>query len=434
VSSINSAGHVGASGGTPEGHPPRAVATDEPPAPLVGGDAEILGRLIASAPHAIAITSGDSHLLRRVNHAFCRFASASASDVLDRPLGQAVSPSSGDGLVPLLDRVLMSGQAEEHVETRPAQGSADQAVWSYTVWPYGSDSRGAAGLIVEVRDRTRESSSADRIREVAQQIRDIDERLLRSAIQEQELAERAEAAAKAKSDFLAMMSHELRTPLNGIVGYTGVLLSGAAGETTEEQRQGLERINACSYHLLELIDDVLSFAKAEAGTVEARAERVDICTLAREVAALVEPIVERRGLHLRLDVPDAPLTAETDAPKVRQILLNLLGNAVKFTEHGEVRLQVREDSKRQRLRLLVRDTGIGIPPNDLERIFEPFVQSEQGMTRRFGGTGLGLPISRTLANLLGGQLTVESSLAQGSTFLLELPRSGATGAAASARR
>lgn len=196
------------------------------------------------------------------------------------------------------------------------------------------------------------------------------------------------------------------------------------GPTTEKQRTSLERITACSAHLLEMIEDVLSFARVESNAVQANPERVDVDRLAREVAAIVEPLAVRKGLGVRVVVPDAALAIETDAAKLRQILLNLMGNAVKFTEAGEVRLEACADpDDGARVRLRVQDTGIGIPQQDLERIFEPFVQSEAVLTRRFGGTGLGLPISRALAVLLGGTLTTESAPGEGATFTLTLPRS-----------
>jgi signal transduction histidine kinase len=298
--------------------------------------------------------------------------------------------------------------------------------WSYTVWPREDGSGAITGLMVEVRDRTTETEGTRRLEQFADQIRQINERLLGSALREQEWAEKAEAAARAKSDFLAMMSHELRTPLNGIIGHTEVLSGEVIGPINAKQREGLQRISNCSADLLQLIDDVLTYSRVEAQRVPVRPERVDLCRLARETVALVEPLAMKKRLELSVSTPDGSLRVETDPQMVRQILLNLLGNAVKFTERGSVRLEVASQSGEIRLR--VRDTGLGIARADLDRIFEPFVQSEAVMTRRFAGTGLGLPISRTLATVLGGTLTLESTPGEGATFTLHLPRSAPSAA------
>jgi signal transduction histidine kinase len=384
------------------------------------GHRDLPASWIEGAPHAIAVTHGPAHLLRQVNPAFCRLMSMEAEAVLGRPYAEVLPEPGGDGPLPLLERVFRSGVAELDVAVPRPRAEGESAVWSCTVWPLGSNSGETTGLVVEVRDRTHEAESMRRLQEMADQIRLINERLLRSALQEQELAEKAEAAARAKSDFLALMSHELRTPLSGIVGYADVLLGEMLGPINEKQRHGLRRINACSAHLLDMIDDVLAYARAEARSVQMRPEPVDLCRVAAEAAAIIEPMAAKKGLRLQVETPRDPLPLETDSQKVRQILLNLMGNAVKFTEEGEVRLKVCAEEAEICLR--VRDTGIGISPEDMERVFEPFVQSEAVMTRRFGGTGLGLSLSRSLAHLVGGELTAESTPGRGSEFVLRLPR------------
>ncbi len=225
-------------------------------------------------------------------------------------------------------------------------------------------------------------------------------------------------ANQAKADFLAVMSHELRTPLNAILGFTDLLELGVAGPVTEKQREQLGRITASSRHLLHLIEGILGFARLEAGRVEVQTEPVELTQLMWEAAALIEPLVQKKGLHLRLTVPEAPLILDTDAGKVRQIVLNLLSNAVKFTRQGEVELEVHTSESGVVLR--VRDTGIGIPPDELERIFDPFAQVEQSRSQRADGTGLGLSVTRQLARLLGGEVSVESEPGTGSTFTVRL--------------
>lgn len=232
--------------------------------------------------------------------------------------------------------------------------------------------------------------------------------------------ELAESAGRAKSQFLATMSHELRTPLNAVIGYGDLIESEVAGPLGDKQREYLGRIRASARHLLHLIDQLLSLSRIEAGKEEVHLERTNIAALARDAAALVRPQAERKGLHLCVQTPEEPLMVETDQDKLRQILLNLLSNAIKFTEAGEVRLGVHRE-ERGAVLFEIGDTGIGIASEDLERIFEPFTQVDQSNTRRQGGTGLGLPISRQLTRLLGGELWVNSMIGQGSTFTIRLP-------------
>jgi PAS domain S-box-containing protein len=230
----------------------------------------------------------------------------------------------------------------------------------------------------------------------------------------------AEAASQAKSQFLTVMSHELRTPLNAIVGYEDLLEAGVGGPVTATQKEHLGRIKAGANQLIELVNQILSLARIESGREEVEREVVDLRVLSMEVTSLIAALAAQKGLRLETDLPDGPLPAETDAGKIRQILLNLLGNAVKFTAAGFVELSLAADE--QEVSFRVRDTGAGIPESLREMVFEPFVQADSSSTRNYGGTGLGLAVSRELARLLGGNLRVESSSEEGSTFLLRLPR------------
>ncbi len=226
-------------------------------------------------------------------------------------------------------------------------------------------------------------------------------------------------ADAAKGEFLAVMSHELRTPLNAIIGYADLLDAGVAGDLNQAQRDQLGRIRVGSRHLLRLIEEVLLFSRLEAGREEVHREQVELDALAREAAVLVEPLAREKGLEFRVQVPDHPVPVETDAGKVHQIVLNLLSNAVKFTDEGEVAVSLAASNGHAVLR--VRDTGIGIAPENLERIWDAFSQVEQAPTRRVGGTGLGLSVTRNLARLLGGDVAVESAPGRGSVFTLRLP-------------
>ncbi|MEP6692530.1 MAG: ATP-binding protein [Gemmatimonadaceae bacterium] len=224
----------------------------------------------------------------------------------------------------------------------------------------------------------------------------------------------AVAASQAKSDFLAVMSHELRTPLNAILGFSSLMLDEIPGPVSEAQRAQLGRINAGGRHLLSLIDEVLTLARVEAGRESVRTEEGDIYAIARETASLAEPMAGAKRLSLRTVVPDGQCIVHTDLTKVRQILLNLLTNAVKFTSQGEVMLSARCDNGE--VTFDVRDSGIGIEPHLLPKIFEPFYQIDQSKTRRAAGTGLGLSVTRHLARLLGGDVSVVSVPGEGSTF------------------
>ena len=240
------------------------------------------------------------------------------------------------------------------------------------------------------------------------------------AIENARLFAEAQQASRAKSDFLAVMSHELRTPLNAILGFSDLMLLGVPEPLPVGTIRQVDRIRAAAQHLLEVIEEILTFSRLEIDKEGVRAEPLDLREVVSAAASIAEPLARTRGLEFQTALPDEPVEAVTDAHKVRQVLLNLLGNAVKFTERGMVELSAAEDAGR--VRLTVRDTGIGIAPESLERIWEPFQQVEQSMTRTVGGTGLGLTVSRRLARLLGGDVTVQSSPGEGSAFTVWLPR------------
>ena len=244
----------------------------------------------------------------------------------------------------------------------------------------------------------------------------------RERLLESERAARAEAedANRAKSKFLTVMSHELRTPLNAIGGYAELIELEVHGAITPAQREALQRIQRSERHLLGLIENVLSFARVEAGTVRFDIHKVAVAELVRSAELLVEPQVRARGLRVELVDCDQPGWVAADADKARQILLNLLSNAMKFTPSGG-RVTVTCRSGDDLAEITVADSGIGIPPDMLDSIFEPFVQVDTGLTRTQEGVGLGLAISRDLARGMGGDLVVASTLGEGARFTLRLP-------------
>ena len=231
---------------------------------------------------------------------------------------------------------------------------------------------------------------------------------------------RAEEANQAKADFLAVMSHELRTPLNAISGYVDLLTLGVDGSLTERQRASLNRIQLNQQHLLSLIEDVLSFVRIEAGRIPLDIRTVPVRLVAEALEATVRPDLERKELAFSCDACDAAISVQADPEKLRQILLNFVANAIKFTpDNGHIRVGAEREGTA--VRIWVTDTGIGIPPDQIAQVFEPFFQVESGPTRRYPGIGLGLAIARDLARAMDGEVRLDSTVGKGSTVSVVLP-------------
>ncbi len=236
-----------------------------------------------------------------------------------------------------------------------------------------------------------------------------------------EAKEAAEKANRVKTQFLSTLSHELRTPLTAVIGLSDLMELDVVGPTNERQKEYLGRMKASAWHLVSIIDEILTFSLTEAGKETVRLEPTDVAAIARSVVDLLRDQAQSRRLQLTLRGADTPLLALTDGGKVRQIVVNLVGNALRYTVTGSV--DVGLDAGEDALELCVRDTGPGIPAERLGDIFDAFVQLDGSMTREHGGTGLGLTICRRLARLLGGDVSVESTPGVGSTFTVRLPRS-----------
>ncbi|HXH02100.1 MAG TPA: response regulator [Candidatus Competibacteraceae bacterium] len=244
----------------------------------------------------------------------------------------------------------------------------------------------------------------------------VQQQALRLEQANQELLE----ADRLRSEFVANMSHELRTPLNSIIGFSSVLLKNREGTLNDKDLGYIERINRNGKHLLGLINDILDLSKIEAGRMELEFRPLSLAALARETVDMLHAQAEARHLKLALEVEAELPEIETDGDKLRQVLINLIGNALKFTEQGGVTVALRRVGD-EAVALDVRDTGIGIPAEKLDLIFEPFRQADSGTTRKYGGTGLGLTITRSIVEMLGGRIGVQSRLGEGSTFTVLLP-------------
>jgi PAS domain S-box-containing protein len=299
--------------------------------------------------------------------------------------------------------VVMSQRLHGYLIAIPSPTGHDRFTYmqqSVRIMPISSEDgeeRGAAALIQDVTERvTREEE-------------------LRTAM------EAAQIANKVKSDFLASMSHELRTPIGAMSAYADLLTDGIFGEVSEMQREPLVRIKSVGGHLLGIVEQILTFARIEAGRETVRAEDVDAVAVTQEAMVAVEPMVSRKQLTLTSEFVAPSIPIKTDAVKLRQILINLLGNAVKFTQKGGIAVSVSMPSEGT-VAFEIKDTGPGIESYDLVRIFDPFTQASGSLSRSHEGTGLGLSVSRELTRLLGGDLVVKSEVGVGSVFTATLPR------------
>jgi signal transduction histidine kinase len=290
------------------------------------------------------------------------------------------------------------------------QGEATSIV---TVLHDRTEDREKARLLEQVKSASSELEA--KVHAATAELAEQNEKLRRQALQ-------LEQASAAKSQFLANMSHEFRTPLNAILGYTSMLLQGVNGEMTPQQRRNLQRIDSNGRHLLQVINEILDITRIEAGRMPLNASDFMLPELLQEVMAEMDPIIARTKLAVSTALGAELPELHSDRQKVKQIVLNLLSNALKFTHEGSVQVSAVHDFGTSTVAISVKDTGIGIAPEHLEKIFEDFQQVDSSPTRVYGGTGLGLSICRRLAAMIGGRVTVQSALGQGSTFTLHLPR------------
>ena len=373
------------------------------------------------APSFIVVFRGPEHVYEFVNEAYYQL--VGHRDVIGKPLLEAIPEIRGQGFVEILDRVLALDEPwvgrESPVTLQRTPDAAPEIRYLDMVFQALREADGTrSGVVVHGSDITAQVLAR----------RDV-ERLLgesEGARAEAEAARRdAEAANRAKSEFLAIMSHELRTPLNAIGGYTELIELGIRGPVSAEQSVDLARIQQSQRHLLGLINGVLNYARVEAGAVSYSLTAIPLEDVLASCEVLVAPQMRERDIAFSRDALDTAACVLADGDKLQQILLNLLSNAIKFTDAGgriALRAGASGDGPGAVVHFEVADTGIGIAPEQLVRLFEPFVQVDAKLTRTREGTGLGLAISRDLARGMGGELTVASEVGKGSVFTLTLPR------------
>lgn len=343
------------------------------------------------------------------------------SEVVGLTLAEVVPPPVAERLIALVREMGRSVETLTRVELPHLLSPDDDRCLSVSAWPVVGSRLERPGIVIQLEDISDDVRERELRRNLAAEMQQANEHLVLAALREQDLTLKAEAANDAKSAFLAMMSHELRTPLTAIIGYEELLSDGISGPVSNEQLAQLGRIRHSAMHLLALVEQVLTLTRIELQGETVERERFTLSQLVRSVAVLVTPLAAEKRLAFHTELPKEDLVLESDPLRLKQALVNLLGNAVRFTDHGELTLCVREDPGGI-LSFEVRDTGIGIAEEDLERIFEPFWQVEQRATRRVGGAGLGLTVARRTARLLGGDVTVESARGEGTVFTLHVPK------------
>jgi signal transduction histidine kinase len=364
------------------------------------------------SPLPFAITRGAEHALAYANSAFCRLAGITNGSAPKIPIGTVFTGSEGGALSALLDRAFRD--RVELLDERIHASSERTSAWQCSVWPVVTDDGRAEALAIQIRDSGPPDDALDLQRLVAEQ-------MLLSALRERGLADDAETANRAKTAFLRAMSHELRTPLNAIAGYIDLLDMGLRGPVTETQHADLARVRTNQQHLSALINEILNFARVGSGSVSYAVSDVNGRDALRHAIELIEPLIAQQGLVFDGISCDVNAVARADPEKVTQILVNLLSNAIKFTPAGG-RISAECAAVDDSVTLSISDTGLGIAPDKLETIFEPFVQLKEGLANRESGIGLGLSISRDLARAMKGDLTVESTEGKGTRFTLSLPR------------
>ncbi|MBN2212520.1 MAG: PAS domain S-box protein [Sedimentisphaerales bacterium] len=378
-------------------------------------EAEKLSAMIASLREGV-ILSDTSHVIIEVNPFFADFVDQPLEDILGRRFWHFFPEE--------LARKLRA--AADTYREKP-----DQEPWFFSttlrsarlemsLQPVVCDER-YIGSLITLHDVTELVQARETAEEARNEVEYINAQLQVSIERANLLAQQAMEASRTKSEFMAGMSHEIRTPMNGIIGFSRLL---ADADLSEEHREYAEMIHASAQHLLHLINDILDFSRIEAGKMQVELTDCRLDDIVTAAAGLLEPQAQDKGIHLEVIWECSDRRVQTDPTRLKQCLINLLGNAVKFTDEGYVRLRIQKEQHDDAgwYLLHVEDSGIGIEPEKQEIVFEAFKQADGSTVRRFGGTGLGLTITRELITMLGGTIRLESEYGQGSVFTLSLPQ------------
>lgn len=382
-----------------------------------------LREIISQAPVAIAVLRGRQLTFDITNERYEEL--IGYRKVAGKTVRDALPELEGQGIYELLDGVFATGEpyvgseVPLMIERRP--GVIEQTYFSFVYHPLRESDGTVSAIAVVATDVTPLVRARKDVEALAEELKATNEQLEEAFARESQARADAEDANKAKSDFLATMSHELRTPLNAIGGYAALMLAGIRGPVTEAQRLDLERINRSQRHLLSVINDILNFAKVEAGRLKLTLSDISMNEALGQLESLVAPQLMQKQITYDYQCCDPKYRAHADPERLQQILLNLLSNAVKFTPPGGSITVICTASQTSMI-VRVTDTGVGLPEDKIQSVFEPFVQLDRAQTPDMGGTGLGLAISRDLARAMGGDLVVEATSPSGTTFALTLPR------------
>ena len=351
----------------------------------------------------------------------------SRADLVDRPITEVVSTESNGFLNEVIRKrsvvhelkVTLSDELKSRAEVQELKLNAS---------PIKDSTGDVHGYLFVLEDTTEKARLQTELEQARESLESLNQMLEQKVIERTETLERMnrelEKANQLKSRFIANMSHELRTPLNSIIGFSDILLEETFGSLTDEQKRYIGNIRNSGKHLLELINNVLDLSKIDSGRYELQYETFFVDEVIHEVVETMKPLAESKSLSISINIDPEVDTLTADRVKVKQVLYNLISNAIKFTPEGgsiSVTAQREKINDEDAVRFAVKDTGVGIPPDDLDRIFDEFEQIDTSLSRQYGGVGLGLALSRRLVELHGGKISVESTLGKGSTFYFSIP-------------